>query len=124
VKELGADVNWARKNGATALMLAASKGYHEIVAYLLRHGADPQSIAPILGTAADVSNMCGAPPEQTAYLEAKTHCSNPCCAGAGLKKCTGCKQVRYCGHQCQLAHWPAHKADCKAAAELRSAKGK
>jgi hypothetical protein len=89
----------------------------------MRHGADPQAVAPAFGTAAHISKVDGAPPEQTAYLEAKTHCSNPGCAGAGLKKCTGCKQVRYCGQQCQLAHWAAHKADCEAAAELRAAKG-
>jgi ankyrin repeat protein len=124
VEELGADVNLVRKGGATALMMAASKSYHKIVAYLMRHGADPQASAALYGTAAYISKTDGASAEQTAYLEAKTHCSNPGCGGAGIKKCTGCKQVRYCGQQCQLAHWPAHKADCKAAAELRASKGK
>jgi hypothetical protein len=124
VEELGADVNLARKDGATALMVAASEKHHKIVAYLMRHGADPQASAPRCGTAADVSKRYGAPTAQTAYLEAKTQCSNPGCAGAGFKKCTGCKHVRYCGQQCQLAHWPAHKVDCKAAAELRASKGK
>jgi hypothetical protein len=49
------------------------------------------------------------------------HCSNPACAGAGIKKCTGCKEVRYCGQECQLAHWPAHKADCKHQADCKGA---
>jgi hypothetical protein len=53
-------------------------------------------------------------PEQPEYLVAKAHCSSPGCRGTGLKKCTGCKQARYCGQTCQLAHWKAHKADCKA----------
>jgi hypothetical protein len=116
--------NENQKDGATALMVAASESHHKIVAYLMRHGADPQAVAPVFGTAADISKVEGTSPEQTAYLEAKTHCSNPGCGGAGIKKCTGCKQVRYCGKQCQLAHWPAHKADCKAAAELKAANGK
>jgi hypothetical protein len=30
-----------------------------------------------------------------------------------VKKCTGCKQARYCGEPCQLAHWTAHKTDCR-----------
>jgi ankyrin repeat protein len=124
VEELGADVNLARKDSATALMVAASKSNHKIVAYLMRHGADPQVSAPIFGTAAHISKTHGASAEQTAYLEAKTHCSNHGCTGAGAKKCTGCKQVRYCGQQCQLAHWQAHKADCKAAVELKSARDK
>ena len=61
----------------------------------------------------DVAKAHKAPTEQIAYLEAKMHCSNPGCSGAGIMKCTGCKQVRYCGEACQLAHWKAHKADCK-----------
>ncbi|KIM26844.1 hypothetical protein M408DRAFT_312191 [Serendipita vermifera MAFF 305830] len=37
---------------------------------------------------------------------------------AALKKCGGCSEYRqppiyYCGKQCQKAHWPSHKADCK-----------
>jgi ankyrin repeat protein len=124
VEELGADFNLAKKGGSTALMMLARKCNHKIVAYLMRHGADPQATIPTFGTAANSSKVEGASAEQTTYLEAKTNCSNRGCAGPGLKKCTGCKQVRYCGQQCQLAHWPMHKADCKAAAELRVAKDK
>jgi hypothetical protein len=40
-------------------------------------------------------------------------CSNPGCGGAGLKKCTGCKQARYCAQACQKAHRSVHKAECK-----------
>jgi hypothetical protein len=40
-------------------------------------------------------------------------------------KCTGCKQARYCGKVCQLAHWKAHKSDCKQwSAERAADKGK
>ena len=51
-----------------------------------------------------------------------------CCAGCGkaevddikLRKCNGCKSVRYCGVKCQRDHRPKHKRDCKKrAAELR-----
>ena len=38
------------------------------------------------------------------------------CGGCGgvdaKKKCGGCGVERYCGEQCQRAHWPTHKARC------------
>ena len=35
--------------------------------------------------------------------------------------CTRCRRADYCDRPCQVAHWPAHKAPCKAAA--KAAKG-
>ncbi len=49
-------------------------------------------------------------------------CGNPGCgnfagaaeAGLELKQCGGCKAVRYCGADCQRAHWRGpHKQECK-----------
>jgi hypothetical protein len=104
-------------------MIAAKCKHKTIVRLLLKLGADPQISAPEFGTAADLSKLHGAPPEQTAYLEAKTHCSNPGCTGAGRKTCAECKQARYCCLECQHSHWPAHKAECKVAAKARAAHG-
>ncbi|PNH04067.1 hypothetical protein TSOC_009803 [Tetrabaena socialis] len=47
-------------------------------------------------------------------------CSNPGClnfAGASngtlpLRKCSGCKGVRYCGAGCQQQHWRSHREEC------------
>jgi hypothetical protein len=116
LKELDADINQATLNGSTPLMIAASKKYAGIVRWLVKAGADTQATAGADGsqfTAETISKQFGASAEQTAYLEAKTHCSHPGCSGAGLLKCTGCRQARYCGEACQLAHWKAHKADCR-----------
>lgn len=33
--------------------------------------------------------------------------------GAQLKKCAGCKVLRFCGPECQREFWPKHKAACK-----------
>ena len=43
-----------------------------------------------------------------------------CGKGSGsLKTCTACKLVKYCGVDCQRAHRPKHKRECKRrAAEL------
>jgi len=52
------------------------------------------------------------------------------CAACGksdddLKKCGGCKQVKYCNQNCQKLHWPKHKKECKQlAAELRAGDNK
>jgi hypothetical protein len=113
VKNFGADVNQRNNNGTTALVTASYGKHEKVVKWLLKNGANAQAFAAP-GTAVDASRAGGAPIEQTEYLEAKAHCSNPGCSGARLKKCTGCKQVRFCGQVCQLAHWKAHKVDCKA----------
>ena len=39
--------------------------------------------------------------------------------GNSLKTCTACKMVKYCSRECQIAHRPQHKKECrKRAAEL------
>ena len=41
----------------------------------------------------------------------------------GLKKCSGCKTVKYCNAACQKAHRPQHKKECRQhAAELHDEK--
>jgi ankyrin repeat protein len=123
--QLGADIDRRNDDGATPLMIASFAKHDKIVKWLVKAGADTSSsLHRVRGsTAAFASETAGASAEQTAYLEAKTHCSNVGCTGAGIMKCTGCKQARYCGEACQLAHWKAHKADCKRwTAELAAAK--
>jgi ankyrin repeat protein len=112
VEELGAGIYLTGLKGTTALMAAAHCKRDKVIRWLTKHGANSQTSAQ-LGTAAGVSRITGAPAEQTAYLEAKAHCSNPGCGGVGLRNCQGCKQVRYCGVVCGLAHWPVHKTECK-----------
>jgi hypothetical protein len=121
VEELGVDVNQATWDGATPLM-APAYGKHKMVAnFLIKHGANPQTSSPRFGTAVDAAQQMGAPVHLIAYLKAKAHCASPGCGGAGLRKCTGCKRARYCGQQCQILHWPAHKIECKQRAEEKAA---
>ena len=67
-------------------------------------------------TAADIARGLGAPAKHIAYMELRTHCANPGCAGRGLKACARCQSVRYCSVACQRAHWRAHKPSCSEAA--------
>jgi ankyrin repeat protein len=119
-------LNHVDEKGITALMAAFYGKHTELMKWLVKEGADPFPVSYTYGaTAADLSKAVSASVVQTAYLKAKTHCSNTSCSGAGIMKCTGCKQVRYCGKECQLAHWQAHKADCKRwRTEAKSGKGK
>jgi hypothetical protein len=129
VKELGADVDLAGEEGTTPLMVASVLKHTDIVKWLIKAGANAQAAMvgchnDFTGTALDFSKILGASSAQTAYLEAKTHCSSQGCSGAGLLKCTGCRQARYCGESCQLSHWKAHKADCRRwSTELEASKG-
>jgi hypothetical protein len=110
----GADIDRTTE-GVTPLMAASTKKHHEIVKWLVKAGADTQTMVEDnpATTAASLSKHVEASSEQTVFLEAKTHCSSPGCNGAGIMKGTGCKLARYCGEACQLAHWKAHKADCR-----------
>jgi ankyrin repeat protein len=96
VNELGADIHWQRHDGGTLLMETSHNKHTDMVKWLVKAGAESRASSS-WGTAAELSKDAGASIEHTAYLEAKTHCSNLGCSGAGVKKCTGCKQARYCG---------------------------
>ena len=127
VKELRVDINQADEKGCTALMAASMGKHNHVIRWLVKEGADVQVASIFNGkriTAVGLSTYVDAAPEQKAYLEAKEHCSSPDCGGAGQLKCQGCFQARYCGQPCQLAHWKAHKADCKRwSAELAAGAG-
>jgi hypothetical protein len=97
VKELNANVNLAAQDGSTPLMIAAVNMHHKLVRYLLKHGADPQASHIKYGTAAQISQDVNAHGEQTAYLQARTHCANSGCTNVGLKKCERCLQAYFCG---------------------------
>jgi hypothetical protein len=93
VKELSADINRATHDGSTPLMVASNYKRADVVRWLVKEGADTQASTPKRSgegflTAADFSKDAGASAEQTAYLEAKTYCSNPGCSGAGIKRCS------------------------------------
>jgi ankyrin repeat protein len=124
VKQLGADVNTSDKRGRTVLMSASIGQQDEVIRWLIKHGADAQASHQKYGTATDTSRDNAAPVEQSAYLEARANCANPGCSGAGLKKCSGCLEVFFCGPACIRAHWPVHKAECRRRSAEAKAKRK
>jgi ankyrin repeat protein len=113
IKQLGADINTSDEHGRTPLMTTSLGKQDKVIRWLIKNGADAQASHQEYGTAADYSSMSGAPVAQTAYIEARANCAKPGCEGAGLKKCSGCLEVFFCGPACIRAHWPAHKAECR-----------
>jgi ankyrin repeat protein len=124
VKELGANVNKTKQDGTTPLMVAARFEREDVVAFLIKYGANTKHSALRYGTAADISRRSGASAGQTQYLDARTHCANTGCDGAGVKKCAGCLKVYYCARECQLGHWATHKAACRKSADIKADKEK
>ena len=50
------------------------------------------------------------------------HCRKEAGPAVELVQCSACRQVSYCGKQCQRAHWPAaHRAQCKQYRRLSAA---
>ena len=67
-------------------------------------------LAQLVGTAASPRDSTAGPAEQP-----RKRCAN-CGATSGggvkLKKCGGCRRVRYCSAECQAAQWYQHKLVC------------
>jgi ankyrin repeat protein len=81
-----ADINRRSGEDMTPPMVAASQKHHNTVTWLVKAGADTRAKSYDYpnDTAASLSQELGASVEQTAYLEAKTHCTSPGCSGAGI----------------------------------------
>lgn len=49
--------------------------------------------------------------------ELNTHLECPGCGeqAVALRACSRCRTARYCSRECQAAHWPQHKRECKPA---------
>ena len=47
-------------------------------------------------------------------------CAANGCRNPGRSLCARCKCVRFCSRDCQVAHWPVHKRECKLMARFRA----
>ena len=111
---------WVRALPASAAPAGADAAFAVDPAYhaLIRECADALAL-PRPADAADGPAF----QTPTAYssvncTDLRMRCANPQCegpapAGPALRRCGGCRTVRYCSGACQKAHWPQHKALCK-----------
>ncbi len=85
----------------------------------------PQPPQPLMAPTWPLPPPLVLPPGRALATPRLRVCGNPRCSNFGcegewalpLKQCGGCRAVRYCGADCQRAHWrEGHKAECKALA--------
>ena len=82
-----------------------------------------------MGVSNDNDKLCQDPlPKKECLGSGAAEDNMSICAACGksgnhLKACTACRLVKYCDRNCQIAHRPNHKKECrKRAAELKHAK--
>jgi hypothetical protein len=86
---------------------------------ITRHGMELDS--PQLDAKHKASLATAQADVMTRGLQSCAHCSATESHVAQFKRCSACKAVVFCGKDCQLANWPAHKAACKAARKAAAA---
>ena len=120
----GAKVDARNRFGATPLIDATLANRYEFIEFLLQHGAD-QTLTENDGISA--KHLCANNPRKQQLMakyrninirrEREEKGLNPkcqkCSLDEGLKKCTGCYHVWYCGAKCQRGDWDSHKNECK-----------
>jgi ankyrin repeat protein len=124
-EDFGAGVNRERHNGFTPLMTAAQTNNQPLIKHLVHQGAHVRAVSKSGSTVITELKAAGATAAQIVYLEVRECCANPGCDGGGRKRCCVCKEMRYCGMACRVAHWRAHRAGCRPPidAEVRGSGG-
>ena len=126
------EVDAADVYGATALHIAAAMGFDKIAGVLLEAGArlgvkTSQGFTPLMYAQQEhptnaplLALLSGAGP---AVLPGTVcdHCGKTAAQASvnGLKACSECHAVRYCGAECGAAAWKGHKKACRARAKER-----
>ncbi len=97
-----------------------------LATYLIGHDQLPPPSPPPSAPSWPLPPPLALPPGWSGALPRLRVCGNPVCCNFAkeregalpFKQCGGCRAVRYCGADCQRAHWrPGHRAECKVLAE-------
>jgi ankyrin repeat protein len=121
INELGADVNQEvydgctppMHDGYTALMCAARVNNQALIKHLVHKCARVRAVSTRGETVIRELEFAGATAAQIAYLEVRECCANLGCDGGGRKRSCVCKETRYCGMACRVAHWRVHREGCR-----------
>ncbi|EGD82954.1 hypothetical protein PTSG_03589 [Salpingoeca rosetta] len=83
-----------------------------------RHRAPDQGFQARPPSTANMNAESTVAPQLSVMLQDSTRCGNPSCKARRPKhKCARCMSICYCSKDCQLSHYPNHKAMCKAIAQ-------
>ncbi|KAG2454880.1 hypothetical protein HYH02_000711 [Chlamydomonas schloesseri] len=133
ITEGGADINAQDRFGTYPLISTCMSGAVEAARLLVKHGARPDLPDNDGCTALQRSRYNPAiqkiiyrAREQVPDKAARTcaSCGISGSSGKTLQACGGCRSnTYYCNRECQSAHWPEHKAACKAARAAAAASG-
>jgi hypothetical protein len=97
---------------------SAARLYKRLIRCMrILRGRDKPSVENVFMLAADF--IGGLPVTASCFDVAEEGCcvyceESPEHVAMNLSRCGACKKVVYCGRACQKAHWPMHKAQCKA----------
>ncbi|GLI59464.1 hypothetical protein VaNZ11_001347 [Volvox africanus] len=118
--EAGADVNVQDRFGVTPLIGAVMVAEPRSVRLLLKHGArtdikdnDGRDVLGLSLFNMEIQSMLYKAHESNRRPGEQRQCAN--CGKEGAKKaCGGCGgAINYCSRECQTAHWPTHKLQCR-----------
>ena len=112
----GAKVDQAANDGWTPLSVSSDKGHQEVVDLLLANGKKAHH-------ADEVEAVGGEKEEGKPKREARV-CLKCGKTAEKMKRCGGCRSVRYCSEECQLKGWTVHMGSCKTMASARKEGGK
>jgi hypothetical protein len=94
-------------------MMATIRNNEVLIKHLIHKGAQVRAMSNVGHTAIAFLKSHETTAEQIAYLEVREFCANPGCDDGGRKRCCVCKETRYCGMTCRVAHWRVHREGCR-----------
>ena len=80
-----------------------------------QHGRPGCSAAAYSQAQASVDRLVGTAKQRDAQMTEVHACAGCRRSAVGLRACARCRTARYCSRECQAAHWPQHKRECRPA---------